>query len=159
MTRYRHTLHRCPSILITKISEWIKNWYFIQWKNEVYKFMRLHYQSNLCWKYHWVYDNGNKLLFGLELELWCVMPLLAIFQLYCGNHFYGWMKSQYPEITTDLPQIAEKMYDIMLYRVSPEGGRPGRPTQAVRHTCSGRFGIVKVLLYIRSDMYTASSTN
>jgi hypothetical protein len=69
------------------------------------------------------------------------------------------MKSEYPEITTDLPQIADKMYDIMLYRVSPEGGRPGRPTQAVGHTCSGRFGIVKILLYIRSDMYTASSTN
>jgi hypothetical protein len=25
-----------------------------------------------------------------------------------------------------------------------EGGRPGRPTQAVRHTCSGNLGIVKI---------------
>jgi len=28
------------------------------------------------------------------------------------------------------------------------------PTQAVRHTCSGNVGIVKILRYIRSDMYT-----
>jgi hypothetical protein len=25
-----------------------------------------------------------------------------------------------------------------------EGGRPGRPTQAVRHTCSGNLGIFKI---------------
>jgi len=29
---------------------------------------------------------------------------------------------------------------------------PGSPTQAVRHTCSGNLGIVKILCYIRSDM-------
>jgi hypothetical protein len=37
--------------------------------------------------------------------------------------------------------------------LGPEGGRPGRPTQPVRHTCSGNLGIVKILRYIRSDMY------
>ena len=43
--------------------------------------------------------------------------------------------------------------------MGPEGGRPGRPTQVVGHTCSGNLGIVKILRYIRSDMYTASATN
>ena len=43
--------------------------------------------------------------------------------------------------------------------MGPEGGRPGRTTQAVRHTCSGKLGIVKILRYNRSDMYTASSTH
>jgi hypothetical protein len=43
--------------------------------------------------------------------------------------------------------------------LGPEGGRPGRLTQAAMHTCSGNLGIVKVLPYIRSDMYTASATN
>ena len=33
------------------------------------------------------------------------------------------------------------------------------PTQAVRHACSGNLGKVKILPYIRSDMYTASATN
>jgi len=28
---------------------------------------------------------------------------------------------------------------------APEGGRPGRPKQAVRHICSGNLGIVKIL--------------
>jgi hypothetical protein len=29
--------------------------------------------------------------------------------------------------------------------LGPEGGRPGRPTQTVRHTCSGNLGIDKIL--------------
>jgi hypothetical protein len=33
----------------------------------------------------------------------------------------------------------------------------GRTTQTVMHTCSGKLGIVKIVCYIRSDMYTASS--
>jgi len=37
--------------------------------------------------------------------------------------------------------------------LDPEGGRPGRPTQAVRHTCSGNLGVVKILRYIRSDKF------
>jgi len=43
--------------------------------------------------------------------------------------------------------------------LGPQGGRHGRPAHAVRHTCFGKLGIVKILRYIRSDMYTASSTN
>jgi len=42
--------------------------------------------------------------------------------------------------------------------MGPEGGSHGSPTQAVRHTCSGNLGIVKILRNIRSDMYTASAT-
>ena len=34
-----------------------------------------------------------------------------------------------------------------------------RPTHAVRYTCSGNLGIVKILRSIRSDMYTAFATN
>jgi len=41
--------------------------------------------------------------------------------------------------------------------LGPEGGRPRRPTQAVGHICSGNLGIVKILRYIRSDMYTVSA--
>ena len=70
---------------------------------------------------------------GWTLVLCCITPLSTIFQLYRGSKLYWEKKPEYQEKTTDLPQVTDKLDQIMLYWVNL--AMNGVSTHSERHWC------------------------
>jgi hypothetical protein len=97
-----------PILCIPLVNQCIYNLEYKQSINEM----------NCLFNFPDVWSNGWKPCKPkIWLGLWCLTPLTTIFQLYRGGRFYWWRKPKYPEKTTDLPQVTEKLYHIMLHRV------------------------------------------
>jgi hypothetical protein len=48
-----------------------------------------------------------------RIRLWCLTPLLSIFQLFRGGQFYFLEKTGVPKKTTDQPEATDSLYHII----------------------------------------------
>ena len=60
---------------------------------------------------HWL----HRYLYCCLFVWWCLTPLSIIFQLYRGSQFCCWKKQENPEKNTDLSQVIDKLYHILMY--------------------------------------------
>ena len=89
-----------------------------------YSIFIMHDQNKFINNKTCIYAMGSILVVTMDecfnwfsLRWWYLIPLSTIFQLYRGGQFYWLRKPEYPEKTTDLSQVTDKLYHLLLYRV------------------------------------------
>jgi len=74
------------------------------------RYSKNHQRRVLAWVYSYLF-----LCLAGEV-VWYFTSPSTIFQLYRGGQFYWWREPEYPEITTNLSQITDNLYHVMLYQ-------------------------------------------